>query len=521
MKHHRKYFVCSFVMMALVTTCIVSCTTKQKLLDPTVQTQNGLVKGVVNEDQTVVSFLGIPYAAPPVGDLRWKEPQPPLPWEGVRDASKFCKSCAQINAMTFGPYTDEFVMMDSLSEDCLFLNIWTPAKTASDNLAVMVYIHGGGFLGGSGSIVIYDGEELAKKGIIVITINYRVGPLGFLSHSELTAESPYHASGNYGILDQIAALKWIKENISAFGGDPNRVTIAGQSAGAMSVNVLVASPLAKGLFQRAISQSGSSYTGVFSGASPDLKTAEMQGAEFAKLRGASSLAELRAMTAEQIIGPPVTSFPPTGPRFVTVIDGYVLTDNYLKTFENGKQNDVPFMTGFNSGETSLTGEFSGETAKTFFTLYPLGRDRDTALTKKDAAQEQMRLNAFLWMNERAKTAKTNGYIYYFDQAIPWPEHPEFGAFHTSEVLYVFCNFKTLDRPWAAADTAVSEMMSSYWVNFVNNGDPNGQGLPEWKAFNSNEKSVMKLDNNAEMIPVAANEERFDFLKGLLQNSKAE
>ncbi|MBN1159242.1 MAG: carboxylesterase family protein [Bacteroidales bacterium] len=520
MKSNKTNLKYGLVLIILALFSGTSCTEKQKLIDDTVQTQYGLVKGLVNEPGTVTAFKGIPYAAPPVGSLRWREPQPPMPWEGVRDASGFCESCMQLPPMNFGPYTDEFVKLDSLSEDCLFLNIWTPAKNASDQLAVLVYIHGGGFSGGSGSIVIYDGEELAKKGIIVITINYRVGPLGFLSHPELTTESPNHASGNYGILDQIAALKWIQENIAAFGGDPNRVTIAGQSAGAMSVNALIASPLAKGLFQRAIAQSGSScYTGTFSGASPELSEAEMQGVEFAKMRGASSLAELRAMSAEQITGPPVTSFPPAGPKFGTVIDGYVLTDNCLKTFEKGEQNDVPFMTGFNSGETSLTGEFSGETARTFFSLYPLGPEGDTAFAKMEAAREQMRLNAFLWMEQRAETATTKGYIYYFDQAIPWPEHPEFGAFHTSEVLYVFRNFKTLDRPWTATDTAVSEMMSSYWVNFANSGDPNNEGLPEWKAFSSNDRSVMRLSENSGMIPVTANEDRFNFLKNILQTAK--
>ncbi|MBN1158372.1 MAG: carboxylesterase family protein [Bacteroidales bacterium] len=503
------------ILIILALLSKTSCTKKQKLIDDTVQTKYGLVKGLANESGTVMTFKGIPYATPPVGDLRWREPQTPASWDGVRDASSFCSSCMQFPPMNFGPYTDEFTKLDSLSEDCLFLNIWTPAKTVSDKLAVLVYIHGGGFSGGSGSIVIYDGEELAKNGIIVITINYRVGPLGFLSHPELTAESPNHASGNYGILDQIAALKWVKENIAAFGGDPDRVTIAGQSAGAMSVNVLIASPLAKGLFQRAIAQSGSSYTGTFSGASLALNQAEIQGVEFAKMRGASSLAELRAMSAEQILGPPPTLFPPSGPQFGTVIDGYAITDNCLNIFEKGEQNDVPFITGFNSGETSLTGEFEGETAKTFFTLYPLGPEGDTVLAKNEAAQEQMRLNAFLWMEQRAKTAKTKGFIYYFDQAIPWPEHPEFGAFHTSEVLYVFRNFKTLDRPWTATDTMVAERISTYWVNFVNNGDPNGQGLTEWHAFDKNDKSVMRLSKDMGMIPVTASEERYNFLKEIL------
>ena len=233
---------------------------KNRLLDPTVQIESGIIKGVVNDDDTVVVFKGVPYAAPPVADLRWKEPQPPVPWEGVRDASDFCANCMQNRAFSRNPWTEEFMVQDSISEDRLFLNIWTPAKNADDKLAVLVYIHGGGYVEGSGSVAVYDGEELSKKGIIVITINYRLGALSFLAHPELIAESPHHASGNYGFLYQVAALRWIKANITAFGGDPSRVTIAGQSATAGSVNALIISPLAAGLFNGAITESGTSYS---------------------------------------------------------------------------------------------------------------------------------------------------------------------------------------------------------------------------------------------------------------------
>lgn len=509
MKQFKIYLTTIIVMFS-----VISCARIQ-LLDPTVQTKNGTVLGVVNNSKTVVAFKGIPYAAPPVGDLRWREPQPPLSWDGIRDASKFCASCMQNRAFNWlpeRPYPEEFLVQDSISEDCLYLNIWTPAQNASDNLGVFVYIHGGGFGEGSGSIDVYDGEEMAKKGIIVITINYRLGALGFLAHPELTAESPNHVSGNYGLLDQIAALKWIRENISAFGGNPNRVTICGQSAGSSAVNSLVSSPLAKGLFQRAITQSGSSYTRRSPGIMNNLGNAEKTGLEFAKRKGASSIAELRSMSASDIIAEdniqPALSFRET-------IDGYFLTDDVLNTIARGNQNDTPFMTGMDRDELN----YSGEKSKTFFALYPLGPDGDTAKAVKVAAQEQSRLNAFLFMEHRAKTANTNGYIYYFDQAIPWPDYPQFGAYHTSEVLYIFRNFKKLDRPWTAVDTIVSEIMSSYWVNFVQNGDPNGQGLPEWKAFNANDKSVMQLGKNMGMIPIAASEERYNFVKDQLLNNQ--
>jgi para-nitrobenzyl esterase len=495
-------------VIVLTTLLIValSCNTQSKLLDPVVETQSGLLQGVANPEGTVTSFKGIPYAEPPVGDLRWRKPQPPLPWEGIRDASEFCASCIQNRVYSHlpnGPWTEEFMVQNEVSEDCLFLNIWTPAREASDKLAVFVYLHGGALTEGSGAIDVYDGEELAKKGIVVVTINYRLGVLGFLAHPDLTAESPNKVSGNYGYLDQIAALEWIRQNIAAFGGDPGRVTIAGQSAGAGSVRALIASPLARGLFQRAITQSGSGLVG--SDRSTSLVDAEGRGTEFAESKGATSISELRAMPAMEVY----MSASGQGPvRFGGVIDGYVLTASHTAVFENGEQNDTPFMTGMNRDELRYRGERSDE----FFTLYPVGPDGDTAQVERVAGQEQSRLNAYLWLEHRAKTSSTNGYVYYFNRAIPWPEYPEFGAFHTGEVPYMFNNLKMLDRPWTKVDTMVADVMSSYWVNFTKNGDPNGDGLPVWSAFNSDEKQVMELGEEMGMIPVAASEERFDFLK---------
>lgn len=497
------------VIVILLLIMTVSCTSEPGLIDPVVQTESGKVQGIATESATVTVFKGIPYAAPPVGDLRWKEPQPPLPWEGIRDASEFCASCIQNQIYTHlpnGPWSEEFMVQNDISEDCLFLNIWTPAKKQNDNLAVLVYIHGGAYNEGSGAIDVYDGEELAKKGIIVLTINYRLGPFGFLAHPELTAESPNHASGNYGILDQVAALRWIRDNIGAFGGDPSRVTIAGQSAGAGSVRLLIASPLATGLFNGAITESGSSYTG--SGNVTSLSDAEASGLKFSESKGASSLAELRALSADEIMArepgqPSIRSRP--------IQDGYLITGDHMSIFAMGKQNDTPFITGINKDETNYRGDRSDD----FFSLYPLAPDRDTAEVVKIAAQEQSRLNAYLWLDFRAKTSNTDGYVYFFDRAIPWPEYPEFGAFHTGEVPYVFNNLKMLDRPWTSTDTLLADRMSSYWVNFVINGDPNGDNLPDWKAFDTDYKEVMRLGEQVGMIPVAASEERFDFLKNQL------
>lgn len=494
----------SVVLLVWVFSLIVSCTSKSKILDPVVQTESGLVQGVANASATVTSFKGIPYAAPPVGDLRWKEPQPPLAWEGIRDASEFCASCIQEKQGSRLPWTEEFMVQNDISEDCLFLNIWTPARTAEDKLAVLVYIHGGGFVEGSGAIVTYDGDALARKGIVVVTINYRLGALGFLAHPDLTAESPHKVSGNYGLLDQVVALKWIQDNIAAFGGDPGRVTIAGQSAGAMSVQDLTVSPLAKGLFHGAITQSGASYSR--SGSMTRLAEAETMGVDFTSSKGATSIADLRAMLALEVIknepGQPYF-------RFGTVVDGYFLTGSYMDIFAEGKQNDTPYMTGMNRDEL----RYGGEKSKAYYDLYLADAGEDSALAETTAAREYSRLNAWLWMDHRSKTARTKGYIYYFTQAIPWPEHPEFGAFHTGDVPYFFNNLSKLDRPWTTVDTLVADRMSSYWANYVKTGDPNGDELPDWSAFDPGKKEVMELGEEMGMILVAANEERFDFLKG--------
>ncbi len=501
---------------ALVILILWSCTARQgRIIDQVIVTEYGKVRGAVNESNTVVSYKGIPYAAPPVGNLRWREPQLPASWEGIRDATRFCSSCIQKRVYTHlpnGPWTEEFMVQDSISEDCLFLNIWTPAKTAADKLAVLVFIHGGAFTEGSGSIDVYDGEELAKKGIIVVTINYRLGALGFLAHPELTAESPNHVSGNYGLLDQIAALRWIKGNIAAFGGDPSRVTISGQSAGAASVNALIISPLAAGLFNGAITQSGTSFTG----AQRDVLTlseGEKQGVEFAESKGAKSIAELRAMSAlniiERIPGKP-------GMRFGAVQDGYFQTGDPMTIFAQGKQNDTPFMSGMTADETG----YFGSTGKDFRELYPSATTEDEAAEVKLAGQEQGRLDTWLWMEYRAKTAKTNGWEYYFDRAIPWPEHPEFGAFHTGEVPYVFNNIKMLkDHKMEKTDTIVADRISSFWVNFVKNGDPNGPGLTKWEPYKANRPEVMELGETMGMIPVSSSEERFEFLKEQLLDDR--
>jgi len=337
-------------------------------------------------------------------------------------------------------------------------------------------------------------------------MNYRVGSLGFLAHPELTKESG--ASGNYGLLDQIAALRWVHDNIAAFGGDPSRVTIAGQSAGAVSVFLLTASPLAKGLFQRAAIESGPgglSAMGIAStsGTARPRETAEKDGVAFAERLGAHSLAELRALPASKFVG---------GGRFGPVVDGRVLVEDPAVTFAAGRQNDVPTITGLNADEGSASPTYGKATAEAYrrqieqrfgdraarvLAVYPAGTDEEARKSQVESSRELGVVGVQRMLGERAKTARTPAFAYFFDRAIPWPEHPEFGAFHTAEVPYVFGTLDVLKRPWTDSDRALSQTMMSYWANFATRGDPNGPGLPNWPAFAQDRQTLMRLGERIE------------------------
>ena len=504
MKSKARYFSALIFCFLFV---FESYSNNPQATNPIVKTQSGLLKGVLNANKSVVAFKGIPFAAAPVGDLRWRAPQAPLPWKGIRDATKFGASAMQIKQGSRNPWTEEFMVQNDISEDCLFLNVWTPGTKPSKKQAVLVYIHGGGFVEGSGGVDVYDGEELAKKGIVVVTVNYRLGVFGFLAHPELSAESPRGVSGNYGLLDQLAALEWIKKNIAAFGGDPSRVTIAGQSAGASSVNALIMAPQAAGLFHGAITESGTKFsTGTQT--IPSLSDAEKLGLKFAQAKGAKSIAQLRALSSEQLMKPDTTK---PQIRFGRVIDGHYQPADMLTLFAQGKHHDTPFLNGYNADETMYVGNKEQDFVKVY--------GAHNKMIEKKAGQQQSLLNAHLWSEHRAKTAKTNAYTYFFTRAIPWPQHPEFGAFHTGEVPYVFNNLKMIKRPWTSLDTLVAEQMSSYWVNFVNSGNPNGKGLPKWSAYQPQTKQVMEIGTKTEMIPITDNQEQYEFLKKQLLISK--
>jgi len=481
--------------------------TKTRINPDNLRIENGLISGTKDANSEVVSFKGIPFAAPPVGELRWKAPLPVKNWSGVRECKRFPASAMQPTPAPFMMWTFEFMApAEPLSEDCLYLNVWSAAKSTEEKLPVIVYIHGGAFTGGSGSVPVYDGTAMAKKGVVFVTINYRLGIFGFFSHPELSAESATKTSGNYGLLDQVEALKWVHKNIAAFGGDPARVTIAGQSAGAFSVNYLVASPLTKGLIQRAIAESGGAVlpTNPFAGVR-GLKEAEEQGAELINSLHLKSIADFRALPAKELLAIHSATSP--------IVDGYFLPEPVYSILSKGKQNDVPLLMGWNANEGNFGGplqnaenfrlqakEKYGEKADEFLKLYP-------AATDSEAEQSQLILSglqtfgiqAYAWMNLQNKTGKSPVFIYHFERAVPnTKEQKPYGAFHTGEVPYAYNNLSMSNRPWEKTDYELADTMSSFWVNFAATGNPNGSKLPEWSPCSAKNLKTMIFAEKSEM-----------------------
>jgi para-nitrobenzyl esterase len=467
-----------------------------------VMTEYGLVQGVALKDLTV--YRGIPFAAPPTGDLRWRPPQPAARWKGVHSAENFAPD----------PYQGDG--KGNVGEDCLYLNVWTPARSAGDRVPVLVWIYGGGFSFGSTSTPVHNGEHLARKGVVLVSLNYRVGPLGFLAHPELSAESPHKASGNYGLLDLIAGLEWVKKNIAAFGGDPDKVTIFGESAGGIAVSMLSASPQAKGLFHGAISESGGSFGPPRPVTYPGenmrrLADAERAGVAFARKAGAASIAELRMVDPAKL---------PAGfgsGAAWPIIDGFVIPDDQHKLYEAGRYNDVPILVGYNSDEgLSFSREKTpeeyrenvrkrfGPFADRLLAAYPAGAD-----SVPKTARDLMRDAAFgwhtwSWARLQARTGKAKAFYYYFDQR---PERPagspqaDHGMPHGVDVPYVFQTLDRNDQKLTPGDWAISETVSTYWTNFAKHGDPDGPGVPHWPRFTEGDRQVMYFRNEARPGPV--------------------
>ena len=464
-----------------------------------VKVNEGILEGYVEDGMRV--FKGVPFAAPPIGDLRWKAPQAAESWEGVREAREYAPAPMQGGNPAGGK-----------SEDCLYLNIWSPAESSKDKLPVLVWIYGGGFSFGSTAEPVYDGSKLAKKGVVMVSIAYRVGQFGFLAHPELSAESEYGSSGNYGLLDQIAGLQWIKDNIAAFGGDPKKVTIFGESAGGISVSMLCASPLAKGLFQGAISQSGGSFgpTRPTSYPGENMKTlenAEKAGVEFMNSLGQTSIEDLRKLDAEALV-PKGWGMGGAWP----VVDGYVIPDDQFKLYEAGNFNDVPVLIGYNSDEglsfpTGCTPEEFirniherfGPYAVSLMEAYPVGGDRIQRSARNLMRDAAFGWHTWSWARLQTKVGKAPVYFYYFDQHAQNPEDSttfDYGSSHGMEVAYVFMNLDPNNPQALDSDLFLSETMGTYWTNFAKYGDPNGETLTKWPVFSNKYPQVMCFGSDA-------------------------
>ena len=525
--HQFRFFARCLALTATAASFAVS-----SRCDIQVSAESGRLKGAYNSDHSVLMFKGVPFAAPPVGDLRWKAPQPAKRWDGVRAADKFGPACMQTDV--FGDIL-QFMRDAQPGEDCLNLTIWLPASAKpKSKLPVFVWYYGGGFVAGGNSEKRYDGEAFAKKGIIVVEPNYRLGVFGFFSHPELTKESGHNSSGNYGLLDQVAALQWVVRNIAAFGGNPHNITIGGESAGSLSVSALMASPLSRHLFQKAIGESGAFFP-----ASPTagmqlrpVSISEQTGLKFAESIGAKSLAELRTKSSEEILQ--VAAKFNNGWAFGPNADGYYLPTDVVSIYAKGEQAKVPLLAGWNADEgkaqvlarpnkptaasfKEMAEERFGANAAEFLRLYPAAND-DQALVSAEAlsGDDFIAFSTWKWMELHGKSGAPV-YRYQFEQtpkykpgstmdAIP---SEQAGARHAGELEYVFATLKSAlpESPWSEEDFRLSDAVGWYWTNFVKTGNPNhpsdGKPLPKWPAYKggsaqdsfANDGWIMHLSGN--------------------------
>ena len=512
----KKYALVSAVLLALaIMWGCASVQTQGPGWPEKVAVEGGMISGQASGD--VWSFKGIPYVKAPVGDLRWKSPQPVEAWDGARQTTEFGPACLQ-------PDLGFPLKYDKQSEDCLYLNVWTAAKSAGEKRPVMVWIHGGGNVIGSANLSTpfgQDGEALARQGVVVVSMNYRLGPFGYFAHPLLSRESPQNVSGNYGLLDQIAALKWVQKNINAFGGNPKNVTIFGESAGGHNVGYLTASPLAKGLFHRAISESGSVYVFIMNGHLREgwygLEPMEKQGERVAKDLGcadaADPVAALRALSAEQVLQGSKPVMMPPGNVFRPVVDGWVLPDDVMTIFDQGRQNAVPMIAGTNADEASIfmpkspfptvdayrgflkSPQGYGAFGDEVFSLYPAKEPPDILKSFRDVFTDSFFIGPTRGLVRAVSKSGGKAYMYHFTMAIPSPA-PDLGTYHTSEIAFVFDDIarvkNTFQVPFEEKHQALADTMSAYWVQFAKTGNPNREGLPEWPAYDVAKDQYMEL-----------------------------
>jgi para-nitrobenzyl esterase len=495
-----------------------------------VKTANGVLESTSAPKDGVRSFKGIPFAQPPAGDLRWREPQPVKNWTGARNADQFGPRCMQRTS----PGADYWFRGNGMSEDCLYLNVWTPAKSSNEKLPVLVYIFGGGFQNGDGSEPRYDGESMARRGIVAVSVNYRLNIFGFFVHPELTKESPHHAAGNYGLLDQVAALQWVQRNIAAFGGDPKHVTVAGESAGSISVSALMASPLSKNLMAAAIGESGAAISSL---PPQPLADAERNGVKFAAAAGVHTLAALRAMSAEQIQDAAAKA---QGVRFSTAMDGYFLSKSLTEIFEAGEQAKVPLLEGSNTqeqGARSVLGSgdptpetlanairrFYGDEAEPVLKAYAASTTDEVYEAATHLASARfISYGTWKWAELQMKTGGEPGFRYLYARPRPaylgMPGEPlpaappggrgaqqtaqPRGAAHSAEIQYAMGNLGLDKRyTWEPADFEVSKTMQAYFVNFIKTFNPNGSGLSNWPAYRADDRyQRMRIDVKSQAEP---------------------
>jgi para-nitrobenzyl esterase len=547
-----KRFVLVAIAAAVATAAHVTAMVPEQ-----VKIDSGMLAGTASGQPTVRVFKGIPFAAPPLADNRWKAPQPVAKWDGVRKADAFGAPCTAgapggrggrgaaapgaegrgrgaapgAAAAAAPPAQAAPPREPARSEDCLYLNVWTSANSASDKRPVMVWIYGGGFTGGSGGLAWYDGQNLAAKGPVIVTLNYRLGSLGFFAHPELAAESGRHAAGNYGMMDAIAALQWVKRNIAAFGGDPNNVTIAGESAGAIMVGALVGSPVAKGLFHRAIAESGG-WMGLTMGRMRSGEAALADGQKTMEALGVKTIAELRAKPLNELTGLSAGGL---------VIDGYLIPEDISQTFASGKQNAVDVLTGSNKDEANfgvcpgagggrgggpgLTADgFKanaqrkfGDGAADYLKLYNVTADAEAQPTAHMACADEINWNMRQWSVAQAKQGK-KAYTYFFSHiptlnGAPSPQ----GATHTAEISYAWNNPKgQATQTWTETDYKLADAMSSYWVNFMTKGDPNGNGLPKWPEYKELTNGRVMVFADTPQVETATPKEKLTFYQAAFQ-----
>jgi para-nitrobenzyl esterase len=481
-----------------------------------IQIESGKLLGVLTPDQKVIAYKGIPFAQPPVEDLRWRPPQPVHKWRHVLLARDFGQHCIQS-----GSYPDMVFHDPGPSEDCLTLNVWAPSDSKpakkSPGLPVMVWIYGGGFTTGGTSENRQDGQFLAHRGVIVVSMNYRLGIFGFFAHPELTSESANHASGNYGLMDQAAAIAWVRRNISAFGGDPSNITIFGESAGSFSVSSLMASPVAKDLFSKAIGESGGALYSAGLGYPPREDAEQTNVAWAERAFGSSKLFYLRSLTTEEVLKGATARTNPPPPRFGPIVDGYFLPDSVPTIYADGKQAHIPLLGGWNANEgrpsvvptadsfnVQAHTEF-GPAALKFLAAYPATTDEQALQSAGDYAGDKfIAFSTWAWLEAQVKTGIAPVYRYFFDLGSPGDRNHKasLGAFHSDDIEYVFGALDS--RPQMAIrpeDRALSELMQQYWTNFAKTGDPNAPGLPKWPAYNAADNyQVMHLDATPEAKP---------------------